>query len=140
MRYALILGATGLVTNTVVANEDWEPPEGYIAIQSDTAGIGDTWDGTQFIRPPEPTPFPPKSGHPAILVSVTPGNARPARIKRIYQGYEFFYDCLASQSIVNEYIAGTIQIGDYLWVEFIDEAEEIGGGEGIVLAKCYKSW
>ena len=141
MRYALILEATGLVVNTVVADEDWEPPDGYIKIQFDTAGIGDTWDGSQFIRPPEPPPPDPcRSGHPAVLISITPASARPARVKRICNGIDYFYDCLASQSVVNDYQAGKIIVGDYLWVEFIDDTEEIGGGEQIVIAKVAKTW
>lgn len=57
MRYALVNDSTGLVENTVVIGDESgvpvelrsKPPQGYSHIQTDTAGIGDTWNGSAFI-------------------------------------------------------------------------------------------
>jgi hypothetical protein len=50
----------GLVVNTIVLEEgfNWAPPPGCIIVPlSGSAGIGWTWDGTQFVAPPpEPEP------------------------------------------------------------------------------------
>lgn len=89
---------------------------------------------------PSPSLNPPRSGHPAQLVSVNAGAARPARVKRVWSGTEYFYDCLATETVIAEYQAGKIIIGDYLWVEFLSESEEIGGGEQIVIGKVRKTW
>jgi hypothetical protein len=85
-------------------------------------------------------PSPPRSGHPAQLVSVNISSVRPARVKRMWKGKEFFYDCLVTESIIGQYQAGKIAIGDYLWVEFLDNNEEIGGREQIVIEKVRKTW
>jgi len=54
-RYALV-DANGLVVNVILWDgvEEFTPPDKTQAIQSDTAQRGDTWDGTQFISPPQP--------------------------------------------------------------------------------------
>ena len=85
-------------------------------------------------------PKPPYSGHPAQLIAINAGAARPASVKRLWGGKEYLYDCLATQTIVDEYLAGKIIIGDYLWVEFLDPSEDIGGGEQIVIGKVKKTW
>lgn len=58
-RYALI-NASGVVENTVMwdGGADWAPPSGYIAVQSDTAGIGDTYAGGVFAAPVPSEPAP----------------------------------------------------------------------------------
>ncbi len=89
---------------------------------------------------PRPEPTPPASGHPAQLVSVDALAARPARVKRTWNGQDWFYDCLVTESVITKYQAGEIVIGDYLWVEFVDTSEEIGGGEQIVIGKIRKTW
>lgn len=55
-----------IVENSVVTNvmewdgeSKWAPPEGSTLVQSDTAGVGDTYDGTTFTRPTPPTPAAP---------------------------------------------------------------------------------
>lgn len=61
MQFAIIETSSGSVVNVVEWDGDteaWQPPEGCEAIQSDTARIGDTWNGEHFISPPEPTPTP----------------------------------------------------------------------------------
>lgn len=58
-RYALI-NASGIVENSVLwdGETDWAPPSGYIAVQSDTAGIGDTYANGAFTAPAAPEPAP----------------------------------------------------------------------------------
>jgi hypothetical protein len=44
----------GVVVNTIIADEDFAI-EGYLVVPSDTAEIGDIYDGEVFTRPtPEP--------------------------------------------------------------------------------------
>ena len=58
MRTALI--QNGQVINVVEAPEGWQPPPGLLAVPSDTAGIGDGWDGERFTpAPPPETPTDP---------------------------------------------------------------------------------
>lgn len=60
MNLAIINSATNKVENVVVPPQGaqvWFVPNGYAAIETETGAIGDTWDGTQFIKPTpqEPT-------------------------------------------------------------------------------------
>jgi hypothetical protein len=65
-RYAIVVIATGVVDNVVMldpatqANPQlaWPVPAGHQEIASDTANIGDTWNGSSFVAanpPPAPT-------------------------------------------------------------------------------------
>jgi hypothetical protein len=52
----LLDSATKVVIN-VIALEDgavWTLPAGMELAPQHDGGIGDTWDGTQFVKPPEP--------------------------------------------------------------------------------------
>jgi hypothetical protein len=86
----------------------------------------------------EPAPIaqtePTLSTHIVTLVSVDPTKARPARIKRVWEGRDYYYDGLATQTVKDEYVAGKIKVGDYLIVHFDDI------GELVVTAKIFKSW
>lgn len=77
---------------------------------------------------------PPLSSHISVLTAVDATKARPARIKRIWEGRDYFYDCFATQTVKDEFVAGKIAIGDYVIVHFDDI------GEQIVTAKVWKSW
>lgn len=53
MRYALIEVTSGIVIN-VVEIDDGDgstDPEGCTHVASETANIGDSWDGVKFTRP-----------------------------------------------------------------------------------------
>ncbi len=57
MEYALINNETNIVKNVVVLEDgaQWAPPENYTLLPLlENAGIGDTWNGTSFIKPPPP--------------------------------------------------------------------------------------
>lgn len=58
MRKALIDGQ-GLVLNVIEIEPDanWSPPEGCVLM--DGGEIGDTWDGTKFVKPELPISEPP---------------------------------------------------------------------------------
>lgn len=79
-------------------------------------------------------PEPPRSTHISILTGVDPTKVRPAKVKRVWEGRDYFYDCFATQSVKDEYVAGKIIVGDYILVHF----DNIG--EQIVTAKVWKSW
>ena len=50
--YAIIDKNTNVVVNMAVWDgvSEWHPGDDYFFIQSDTASIGDVWDGTQLIK------------------------------------------------------------------------------------------
>jgi hypothetical protein len=60
MRIAVIDLASNLVVN-VAHVEDGDgstEPDGFLHIESNSANIGDSWDGTNIIPKPEPEPEP----------------------------------------------------------------------------------
>lgn len=71
-RYAMVDGA-GLVVNVVIIEDisQYLAPEGFALIESSVAGVGDTWNGSEFIRP-APPPAPP------VVLSATPRQIRLA--------------------------------------------------------------
>jgi len=87
-----------------------------------------------YEEPDQPLLQPPISSHIAILDSIDAAKARPARIKRVWEGNDYYYDCLVTETVKDQYISGDIIIGDYLLVHFDDI------GEQIVTAKIFKSW
>ena len=56
MRYAIIDLSTNLVVNVaeIEPGDGSTQPEGTLNFQSDTAGIGDSWDGTNITPKPAP--------------------------------------------------------------------------------------
>lgn len=77
---------------------------------------------------------PSQSTHIAQLVSIDVGKARPAKVKQVWEEREYFHDCFVTETIKEMYVAGNIQIGDYVLVFFDDR------GEQLVTEKIYKSW
>uniref|UniRef100_A0A6M3K1A6 Uncharacterized protein n=1 Tax=viral metagenome TaxID=1070528 RepID=A0A6M3K1A6_9ZZZZ len=86
------------------------------------------------VPPPQP---PPLCTRMAKLISVTTGE-RPARVEvymnKIPTGFE--YDCYVSETVLTEYTAGRIVVGDFLLVEFVDDRPDMG----CVFAKAHKTW
>ena len=58
MRVAQIDPASQNVVNVIMLDDISEMPAGFTAVQSDTANIGDTWDGTKFTSPVIPAAVP----------------------------------------------------------------------------------
>lgn len=55
MRIAII--ENGAVSRVVMGGDDWETVfEGMTGVPSDTANVGDVWDGSTFSAPPSPPP------------------------------------------------------------------------------------
>lgn len=54
--YALIDLSTGIVVNSIALNEPttWTPPDGFIVVQTDVAGIGWSYADGVFSPPPPP--------------------------------------------------------------------------------------
>lgn len=50
-----LLDSNGIVTNIVIADDAWQPPDGVIR-GAPGGEIGDTWNGTAYTRPPKPEP------------------------------------------------------------------------------------
>jgi len=79
-------------------------------------------------------PQPSRSTHVSVLTAVNASAVRPATIKRVWEGNDYFFDCFVTQTVRDEYIAGKIVIGDFVLVHF-DAV-----GEQCVTAKVFKSW
>jgi len=57
MTQKCLLDSTTKIVVNVIELEDgaqWTPPAGTELAPQHDGGIGDTWDGTQFVKPPEP--------------------------------------------------------------------------------------
>lgn len=83
----------------------------------------------------------PHSQHIGKLVSVNPSLSKPATVTRKCHGMTYNIQCLVSQTVVDMWIADTLNIGDYVVVSFIDEitdTEEVN--LAIVVDKVYDSW
>ncbi|MBA7649961.1 hypothetical protein ES703_57760 [subsurface metagenome] len=83
---------------------------------------------------PTPEPTPPLSTHISIIDAIDTARARPVRVKRVWNGGDYFHDCLVTESVKDQYLAGNVEVGDYVIVHFDDI------GEQIVTAKVFKSW
>lgn len=79
-------------------------------------------------------PQPPISTYISVIDAIDTTKARPVRIKRVWNGKDYFYDCLVFESVKDQYVAGNIAVGDYVLVHFDDI------GEQVVTGKIYKSW
>ena len=79
-------------------------------------------------------PTPPRSTHVSVLTAVNASAVRPASIKRVWEGNDYFFDCFVTQTVRDEYVEGKIVLGDFVLVHFDDV------GEQCVTAKVFKSW
>lgn len=51
MRVAIVSDETRIVENVAVADSGFNPGEGLSSIPSETAKVGDSWDGANFTTP-----------------------------------------------------------------------------------------
>ena len=79
-------------------------------------------------------PEPPLSTYISTIKAIDTAKARPVKVKRVWEGKDYFYDCLVTESVKDQYVAGDVAVGDYVIVHFDDI------GEQIVTAKIFKSW
>lgn len=70
----------GVVTNVVMlaVGNGWAPPEGTTTVASDTAAIGDAWDGGAFVSP-ELSGEPSNAAIHARLAQIDARSVRPLR-------------------------------------------------------------
>ncbi|GAG92723.1 unnamed protein product [marine sediment metagenome] len=83
----------------------------------------------------------PHSQHIAKIKSICLACAKPVTVTRKWLGVLYDIDCLVSQSIVELYQMGKVDIGDYVIVSFIDEtpnSQEIN--IPVAVDKVYISW
>jgi len=85
---------------------------------------------------PDPPTEPPYSTHIGQITGIDPTKAKPATIKRLWEGQEFTYDCLVTQDIRDQYAEGKISIGDFVLVHFFDDGKIVA----IVMQKVFKTW
>lgn len=57
-RMAVVATATGTVDNVIMATSDFPAGDGFELVPSETARVGDHWDGASFTTPPPPPPPP----------------------------------------------------------------------------------
>ena len=83
----------------------------------------------------------PHSEHIGKLTAVNPALAKPATVTRKYMGVPYDIQCLVTQSVVELYQLGEIEIGDYVLVSFIEESPNgVDKQVAIVTDKVYESW
>ena len=83
----------------------------------------------------------PRSQHIGKLVDVDNTKAKPATVTRKWHGLTFNITCLVSQSVVDMWVADTLNVGDFVIVSFIDEIPDTDEVNlAIVVDKVYKSW
>lgn len=83
----------------------------------------------------------PRSQHIAVLSEINPARVKPATVIRKYLGETYEVRCLVSQTAKELYLAGKLNIGDYVIVSFITEVP--GSQEyniAIVVDKVWESW
>ena len=51
MKIAIVSDETNIVENVAIADSGFNPGEGLSAIPSETAKVGDSWDGSNFTTP-----------------------------------------------------------------------------------------
>lgn len=83
-----------------------------------------------YSSPPEPS----LSTHISIIDAIDTSKARPVRVRRVWEGKDYFYDCFVTESVKDQYLAGDVVVGDYVIVHFDDI------GELVVTEKVFKSW
>lgn len=88
-----------------------------------------------FEEPELPEP-PPLCTHWARVDSFYPGEVKPMRVKRTWQGREYTVDCYVTQTIRDQYLAGNVAVGDFVLVHFLEDNLD----RAIVVAKVFKTW
>ena len=61
---------------------------------------------------------------------------RPLTVERTYRGTTYTIDCYVTTQIKDEYQAGTLTIGDYVIISFIDGDPE----KACAILKAHKTW
>lgn len=79
---------------------------------------------------------PPVFGCWAILDAVNVAAAKPATVRRNWEGVDYVLDCYITQHVKDEWLAGHIAIGDYVLVEYLDQDPNKAG----VVGKVVKTW
>lgn len=109
----------------------YHTPEGIVEI--DTITVTDQ-QLVELGLTKDDLPEPPCSTHISTIDAIDTAKPRPVRIKRVCEGRDYFYDCLVTESVKDQYVAGDVKVGDYVIVHFDDI------GELVVTAKVFKSW
>ena len=72
----------------------------------------------------------------AILEAVNITAAKPATVRRTWEGADYVFDCYVTQHVRDEWLAGNIAVGDYVLVECVDwDPDKMG-----VIDKVFKTW
>ena len=83
----------------------------------------------------------PHSEHIGKLTAVNPALAKPATVTRRYMGINYDIQCFVTQSIVDQWQAEDLGIGDFVLVSFIEESPNgVEKHVAIVTDKVYESW
>lgn len=89
----------------------------------------------------DPADLLPHSQHIGKLIAVDTGLAKPAMVRRWYEGDTYDIQCLVSQSVVDMWIADTLNVNDFVIVSFIEEIPNTTEIDiAVVVDKVYKSW
>ena len=83
-----------------------------------------------------PPPSPALSTHWGRVDSFHPGEVKPMRVKRTWNGVTYLVDCYVTETVKDQYQAGGIVTGDFVLVHFLED----DANRAIVIAKVYKTW
>ena len=83
----------------------------------------------------------PHSEHIGKLTAVNPALAKPATVTRRYMGINYDIQCFVTQSIVDQWLAEDLGIGDFVLISFVEESPNgVEKHVAIVTDKVYESW
>ena len=83
----------------------------------------------------------PQSEHIGKLTAVNTALNRPATVTRKWMGQTYTVQCLVTEWVKAMYLSGSLQIGDYVLVSFIEEIPNTTEIHvAIVTDKVYESW
>lgn len=129
-RLSFSLEATELELDTILGDLPQEVKDSWMVLDR---SIHEE-DSLLFRVEMKPRTPPSLSTHISIIEAINTSKARPVQVRRTWEGKDYFYDCLVSESVKDQYLAGDVAVGDYVIVHFDDI------GEQIVTAKVFKSW
>ncbi len=78
----------------------------------------------------------PTSPHWAVIESFNPSEVKPLTVTRTWRGHTITLECYVTQSVVDNYTAGDLEIGDFVLVDFVDGDL----AQPLAVTKIYKSW
>jgi len=74
--------------------------------------------------------------HVGKITAFQPGNPKPLVVTITYRNVDFSRSCYVTQDVADAYVAGTLHVGDWVIVDFLEGHED----KPIAAQKVYKTW